>query len=57
MQKVVPGSTIIVPVPDHPEMRRGTLKTVLIQGIAETPPDKANPRSLKTVAANSANKS
>jgi predicted RNA binding protein YcfA (HicA-like mRNA interferase family) len=31
MQKAVPGSTITVPVPDHPELKRGTLKSIIRQ--------------------------
>ena len=31
MQKPVPGSTITVPVPDHREIRIGTLKAVVRQ--------------------------
>lgn len=31
MQKTVPGSTITVPVPDHPELRPGTLASIIRQ--------------------------
>ena len=31
MQKAVPGSTITGPVPDHPELKRGTLKSIIRQ--------------------------
>ncbi len=31
MQKVVPGSTITVPVPDHAELRIGTLGSIIRQ--------------------------
>lgn len=31
MQKVVPGSTITVPVPNHREIRIGTLKSIIRQ--------------------------
>lgn len=31
MQKQVPGSTITVPVPDHKELRIGTLKSIIRQ--------------------------
>jgi predicted RNA binding protein YcfA (HicA-like mRNA interferase family) len=31
MQKVVPGSTITVPVPDHKELRIGTLMAIIRQ--------------------------
>ncbi|NOT53079.1 MAG: type II toxin-antitoxin system HicA family toxin [Deltaproteobacteria bacterium] len=31
MQKQIPGSTITVPVPDHDEMRIGTLQSLIRQ--------------------------
>ena len=31
MQKKIPGSTITVPVPDHKEIRKGTLKSIIRQ--------------------------
>ncbi|MCO5274918.1 MAG: type II toxin-antitoxin system HicA family toxin [Flavobacteriales bacterium] len=31
MQKQVPGSTITVPVPDHKELRIGTLMSIIRQ--------------------------
>jgi predicted RNA binding protein YcfA (HicA-like mRNA interferase family) len=31
MQKRIPGSTITVPVPDHRELRIGTLKSIVQQ--------------------------
>lgn len=31
MQKVIPGSTVTVPVPDHKEMRIGTLMSIIRQ--------------------------
>jgi len=31
MQKLVPGSTITVPVPDHKEIRIGTLMSIIRQ--------------------------
>ncbi|MGA9119636.1 MAG: type II toxin-antitoxin system HicA family toxin [Bacteroidota bacterium] len=31
MQKKIPGSTITVPVPNHPEIQRGTLKSIIRQ--------------------------
>jgi predicted RNA binding protein YcfA (HicA-like mRNA interferase family) len=35
MQKVLARGTLTVPVPDHPELRRGTLRAIIRQsGIA-----------------------
>jgi len=31
MQKKIPGSTITVPVPDHDEVRIGTLQSIIRQ--------------------------
>ena len=31
MQKVVPGGTVTVPVPDHAELRIGTLRAIIRQ--------------------------
>jgi predicted RNA binding protein YcfA (HicA-like mRNA interferase family) len=31
MQRVVVGGTLTVPVPDHPELRRGTLRAIIRQ--------------------------
>lgn len=31
MQKVIPGSTVTVPVPDHKENRIGTLMSIIRQ--------------------------
>jgi predicted RNA binding protein YcfA (HicA-like mRNA interferase family) len=31
MQKKIPGSTITVPVPDHAEVRIGTLQSIIRQ--------------------------
>jgi predicted RNA binding protein YcfA (HicA-like mRNA interferase family) len=31
MQKMSPGSTITVPVPDHEELRMGTLQSIIRQ--------------------------
>ena len=31
MQKVIPGSTVTVPVPDHKEIRIGTLMSIIRQ--------------------------
>lgn len=31
MQKKIPGSTITVPVPNHNELKRGTLKSIIRQ--------------------------
>ncbi len=31
MQKSIPGSTITVPVPNHAEIKRGTLKSIIRQ--------------------------
>lgn len=31
MQKVSPGGTVTVPVPDHDEIRIGTLKSIIRQ--------------------------
>jgi len=31
MQKLVPGSTVTVPVPDHKEIRVGTLMSIIRQ--------------------------
>jgi predicted RNA binding protein YcfA (HicA-like mRNA interferase family) len=31
MQKRIPGSTITVPVPDHKELRIGTLQSIIRQ--------------------------
>jgi len=31
MQKKISGSTITVPVPDHKELRRGTLRSIIRQ--------------------------
>ncbi|MDQ3563136.1 MAG: type II toxin-antitoxin system HicA family toxin [Pseudomonadota bacterium] len=31
MQKKLPGTTITVPVPDHPELRIGTLQSIIRQ--------------------------
>ena len=31
MQKTIPGSTITAPVPDHKEIRRGTLQSIIRQ--------------------------
>ena len=31
MQKQIPGSTITVPVPDHKEIRTGTLMSIIRQ--------------------------
>lgn len=31
MQKVIPGSTVTVPVPDHQELRIGTLLSIIRQ--------------------------
>ncbi len=31
MQKRIPGSTITVPVPNHAEIKRGTLKSIIRQ--------------------------
>ena len=31
MQKVIPGSTVTAPVPDHKEMRIGTLMSIIRQ--------------------------
>ncbi len=37
MQKDIPGSTITVPVPDHNEIRSGTLQSIIRQsGIPRT---------------------
>jgi predicted RNA binding protein YcfA (HicA-like mRNA interferase family) len=34
MQRKTPGSTITVPVPDHAEIKRGTLKAIIRQSQA-----------------------
>jgi len=31
MQKRLPGTTVTVPVPDHPELRIGTLQSIIRQ--------------------------
>ena len=31
MQKQLPGTTVTVPVPDHPEVRIGTLQSIIRQ--------------------------
>ena len=31
MQKKIPGSIITVPIPDHPELRIGTLQSIIRQ--------------------------
>jgi predicted RNA binding protein YcfA (HicA-like mRNA interferase family) len=31
MQKAEPASTVTVPVPDHPELKRGTLRSIIRQ--------------------------
>jgi len=31
MQKIIPGSTITVPVPDHPQLKIGTLQSIIRQ--------------------------
>jgi len=31
MQKKIPGSTVTVPVPDHKELRIGTLRSIIRQ--------------------------
>jgi predicted RNA binding protein YcfA (HicA-like mRNA interferase family) len=31
MQKIVPGDTVTIPVPDHKELRVGTLQAIIRQ--------------------------
>jgi len=31
MQKKIPGSTVTVPVPDHAELKKGTLQSIIRQ--------------------------